>query len=171
MGYGTDTSDLATLKTGLACLSLTPAFRREDIATAMAATFPLTAAPLLGRHPAAARARIEMIERVMERAFVIPGINRPIGLDAIIGLVPVAGDLIAGAIGVWLVVEAAQLGVGKWTLARMLANVGIDTALGSIPVAGDLFDFLFKSNSMNLRLIRKHLDRHHPGTVVVDARR
>ena len=127
--------------------------------------------PALGNGPAAVRARVELIEQAMERAFVIPGINRAVGLDAVIGLVPVVGDLIAGAIGIWLVIEARKLGMSKWTQARMLANVGIDTALGAIPLAGDLFDLLFRSNSMNLRLIRKHLDRHHPGTATIVARR
>ena len=141
----------------------------------MAATFSdLTrdarAHPALGNGPAATRARVELIEHAMERAFVIPGINRAVGLDAVIGLIPVVGDLIAGAIGVWLVIEARNLGMSKWAQARMLANVGIDTALGSIPLAGDLFDLLFRSNSMNLKMIRKHLDRHHPGTSVVNAR-
>ena len=139
----------------------------------MAATYAFdrdTARRMLGSDVAAARLRIEMIERVLERAFVIPGINRAIGFDAIIGLIPVVGDLIAGAMGLYLVYEARNLGMAKWTLARMLANVGIDTAIGAIPVAGDLFDFLFRSNSKNLRLVKRHLDRHHPGSAVINAR-
>ena len=126
--------------------------------------------PAFGKTPAAVRARIEIIEHAMERAFVIPGINRAVGLDAVIGLIPVVGDLIAGAIGVWLVIEARNLGMSKWAQARMLANVGIDTTLGAIPLAGDVFDLFFRSNSKNLRLIRKHLDKHHPGTALVEAR-
>ena len=139
----------------------------------MAATYAFdrdTARRMLGSDVAAARLRIEMIERVLERAFVIPGINRAIGFDAIIGLIPVVGDVIAGAMGLYLVYEARNLGMAKWTLARMLANVGIDTAIGAIPVAGDLFDFLFRSNSKNLRLVKRHLDRHHPGSAVINAR-
>ena len=128
-----------------------------------------TARRLIGNDVAAARLRIEMMERVLERAFVIPGINRPVGLDSIIGLVPVAGDAIAGAMGLYLVWEARNLGMSKWTLARMLANVGMDTAVGAIPIAGDLLDFLFRSNSKNLRLIKRHLDKHHPATALVNA--
>ncbi len=123
----------------------------------------------LSRAPHDVRARVELIEKLMERAFVIPGINRRIGFDAIIGLIPVAGDIVAGAIGLWLVIEARNLGMSKFTLARMVGNVAIDTLLGSVPVAGDLFDFLFKSNSMNLKLILKHLDRHHPATAAIKA--
>jgi hypothetical protein len=125
---------------------------------------------LVGTDVAAARSRIEMLERVLERAFVIPGINRAIGLDAIMGLLPVAGDAIAGVMGLYLVWEARNLGMPKVTLVRMLANVGFDTAVGAIPLAGDLFDFLFRSNSKNLRLVKRHLDKHHPGTAIVNAR-
>ena len=135
-----------------------------------AAALPLTFQPIIGRHPAAARARIEMIERVMERAITIPGLRKPVGLHAVLNLFPVAGDLVAGAIGVWLVIEAKQLGVSRWTLARMLANVGIDTALGSVPVAGEVFDYFFRSNTLNLKLVKKHLDRRHPAMAVIDAR-
>ena len=139
----------------------------------MAATFAFdreAARRFIGNDVAAARLRIEMMERVLERAFVIPGINRPIGLDAILGLVPVAGDAIAGTMGLYLIWEARNLGLPKLTLARMLANVGFDTVVGSVPLVGDLFDFLFRSNSMNLRLIKRHLDKHHPGTATITAR-
>ena len=125
---------------------------------------------LIGTDPAATRLRIDMLERVLERAFVIPGINRGVGLDAIIGFVPVAGDVIAGAMGLYLVWEARNLGMSKWTIARMLANVGMDTTFGAIPLVGDIFDFLFRSNTKNLRLIKRHLDKHHPGTALVEAR-
>jgi len=125
---------------------------------------------LIGSDPMAVRLRIDMLERVLERAFVIPGLNRAVGLDAVIGLLPVFGDAIAGALGLYLVWEARNLGMSKFTMARMLANVGIDTAVGAIPLAGDLFDLLFRSNSKNLRLIKRHLDRHHPGTALVESR-
>ncbi|KPF74732.1 hypothetical protein IP88_07675 [alpha proteobacterium AAP81b] len=140
----------------------------------MATTFPAfdrtAAARLAGTGSAAVRARIELLESVLERAFVIPGLGRPIGLDSILGLLPVGGDLIAGAMGAYLVWEARNLGLPKWQIARMMANVGIDTALGAVPFAGDLFDFLFRSNSKNLRIIKRHLDKHHPATAVVPAR-
>lgn len=139
-----------------------------------AATFPAFDAsvlqPYLARDPAAARLRITMLERVLERAFVIPGLNRGVGLDAALGFVPVAGDMIAGAMGLYLVWEARNLGMSKVTVARMLMNVGMDTTLGAVPLVGDVFDFFFRSNTRNLRLIKRHLDRHHPGTVTIDAR-
>ena len=57
----------------------------------------------------------------------------------------------------------------RWQLWRMIANVGIDTAVGAVPVAGDLFDLLYRSNTRNLRIIRKHLDRHHPATRIIES--
>ncbi|MBF6601539.1 MAG: DUF4112 domain-containing protein, partial [Sphingorhabdus sp.] len=59
--------------------------------------------------------------------------------------------------------------MSKWQISRMAANVGIDTALGAIPLAGDVFDFFWRSNSRNLRIIRKHLDKHHPGTRTIEG--
>ena len=121
-----------------------------------------------GNDPLSVRRRIEGMEKLLERTFVIPVINRPVGLDALAGLVPVAGDFVAAALGLYIVWEARNLGMPKWQLARMAANVGFDTLLGSVPVAGDLFDFLYRSNSRNLKIVRRHLDRHHPGTAVME---
>jgi hypothetical protein len=122
----------------------------------------------LGRDPAAVRQRIEAMERLLERSFVIPGINRPIGLDALAGLVPVVGDLVTAAMGAYIVWEARNLGLPKWQVWRMAGNVAFDTAVGAVPVAGDVFDFLFRSNTSNLRIIKRHLDKHHPASRVID---
>jgi len=116
----------------------------------------------IGRDPIAVRRRIEAVEQVLERSFVIPGINRPVGLDAIAGLVPVLGDVVTAAMGAYIVWEASNLGLPKWKLWRMAGNVAFDTAVGAIPVAGDLFDLMFRSNTRNLRIVRRHLDRNHP---------
>ena len=123
----------------------------------------------LGRDATSIRRRIEALEALLERAFVIPGLNRPVGLDAIVGLVPVAGDFVAAALGFYIVWEARNLGMPKWQLARMLGHVGFDALVGAVPVAGDLFDFVYRSNSKNLRIISKHLDRHHPETATIDG--
>jgi hypothetical protein len=127
------------------------------------------AVPGIGRDAASVRQRIEMLERLLERSMTIPGTRIPIGLDAIAGLIPVAGDLITAAMGAWLIWEASNLGLPKWKLWRMAANVGIDAALGAVPVAGDLFDFAFRSNSKNLRIVKRHLDKHHPATRVLEG--
>ena len=124
--------------------------------------------PTLGRDPASVRKRIEALEHILERAWVIPGINRPVGLDVVLDILPVAGDAIGALLGSYLVWEARNLGMSKWQMARMFGNVGIDFLLGAIPVIGAVPDFLFRSNSYNLRIIRKHLDKHHPETVLID---
>jgi hypothetical protein len=125
--------------------------------------------PGFGRDPASIRRRIEAMEAMLEGLFVIPGTNRRVGLDSLVGLIPVVGDLATAAMGAWIVWEARNLGMSKWQITRMAANVGVDTLVGAIPFAGDIFDFLYKSNTKNLRIIRKHLDRHHPSTVTIDG--
>ncbi len=70
--------------------------------------------------------------------------------------------------GAYLIWEARNLGLPKWKIARMAGNVGVDTVLGFIPLVGDIFDFAFRSNSRNLKIVTRHLDRHHPATVTID---
>ena len=123
---------------------------------------PRPMAVSLGRDPASVRQRIEAMERLLERSFTIPGIRMPVGLDAVAGLIPVLGDLLAAGLGAYLIWEASNLGLPKWKLWRMAGNVAFDSAIGAVPVAGDLFDLLFRSNSRNLRIVKRHLDKHHP---------
>lgn len=130
---------------------------------------PLAAQLPLGSDPLSVRRRVEALERLLEGVIEIPVLRRKVGLDAIAGLIPVAGDLVTAAMGLYLVWEARNLGMSKWQLARMLGNVGVDSLVGAVPVAGDLFDLFYRSNSKNLRIIRKHLDRHHPGTKTINA--
>lgn len=125
--------------------------------------------PGLGNDPHSIRQRVEAMEQLLEGLFVIPGTNRRVGLDSMIGLVPVIGDLVTAAMGAWIVWEGKNLGMSKWQLTRMAANVGVDTLLGAIPFVGDAFDFFYKSNTKNLRIIRKHLDKHHPQTIIIDG--
>jgi hypothetical protein len=129
------------------------------------------AAPRLpiGRDPASIRRRIEAMEKLLERMFVIPGLNRPIGLDVILDLLPFAGDLIGTALGAWIVWEARSLGMPKWQIARMAGNIAIDTLLGAIPWVGAIPDFFFRSNSRNLRIILRWLDKHHPATGTIEG--
>lgn len=125
--------------------------------------------PGMGNHPQAVRMRVEAVEKLLERAFHIPGTKIPFGLDSVIGLVPVLGDLITAAMGAYMVWEARNLGMSKWQLIRMTTNVAIDTAIGAIPIVGDAFDLIWRSNSKNLRIIKKHLDKHHPGTRIIEG--
>ncbi|KZY57559.1 hypothetical protein A3736_05485 [Erythrobacter sp. HI0063] len=121
-----------------------------------------------GNDPISIRRRVEALELILERSFRIPGTNYPVGLDAIIGLVPVVGDLIAAAMASYIVWEGKNLGMPKWKLWRMGGNIAIDTAIGAIPLVGDAFDLAFRSNTKNLRIIRKHLDKHHPAARTLD---
>ena len=129
---------------------------------------PMRFALPTGRDPASIRARIETMERLLERSFMVPGTRFPVGLDALIGLVPVIGDFITTALGAYIVWEARNLGMSKWQLARMSTNVAADTALGLVPLVGDAVDLVFRSNSRNLKIIRRHLDKHHPETRVIE---
>ncbi len=130
---------------------------------------PLVADLPLGTDPLAVRRRVEALERLLEGMIEIPVLRRKVGLDAIAGVIPVAGDLVTAAMGLYLVWEARNLDMPRWQLWRMIANVGIDTAVGAVPIAGDLFDLLYRSNTRNLRIIRKHLDRHHPATRIIES--
>lgn len=124
----------------------------------------------VGRDPASVRRRIEAMERLLEGLFTVPGTNRRFGLDVVLDLIPVAGETVAAAMGAWMAWEARNLGMSKTQVARMFGNVGIDWLLGLIPFVGAIPDFFFRSNTRNLRIIKRHLDRHHPATAVVDQR-
>lgn len=115
------------------------------------------------------RQRIEAMEMLLERSFRIPGTNYPIGLDSIIGLIPVLGDIITTAMGAYIVWEARNLNIPKWKLWRMAGNIAVDTVVGAVPLVGDAADFVFRSNTRNLRIIKKHLDKYHPSTRVIEG--
>jgi hypothetical protein len=130
---------------------------------------PLRTSLPTGRDPASVRRRIEALEKVLEHGFRVPGIGYEFGLDAIVGLIPVIGDIIGASLGAYLVWEAKNLGLPKWKLWRMAGNVGFDTAVGLVPFAGDALDLLFRSNSRNLKIVKRHLDKHHPATRVLEG--
>ena len=123
----------------------------------------------LGGSPAEVRRRMDAMERLLERSLVIPGTKTGIGLDSVVGLVPVVGDAIAAALRAYILWEARNLGMPKWKLWRLAGNIAFDAAVGAVPVAGDLFDFVFRSNTRNMRIVRAHLDRHHPETRVIEG--
>lgn len=129
---------------------------------------PMTFALPTGNDAASVRARVIAMERLLERSFTIPGVNMPVGLDALVGLVPVLGDIVTAAMGAYIVWEARNLGLPKWKLARMGANVVFDTALGAIPLLGDAADLLFRSNTRNLKILLKHIDKHHPQARLIE---
>ena len=123
----------------------------------------------LDNSPQSVRARVEALEKVMEGLIAIPGTNRKVGLDVILDFVPVVGPTAAAAIGAYLAWEARNLGMSKMAMTRMAGNIGVDWLLGLIPWVGAVPDFFFRSNTRNLRIIKRHLDRHHAGTATIDA--
>lgn len=104
-------------------------------------------------------ARLEALAKLLDVAFVLPGTNIRYGIDGIIGLIPVVGDVITTAIQLWLVKEARALGAPWHITARMLGNVALDGAIGIVPFVGDAFDVMFRANIRNMRMLRKWLDK------------
>jgi hypothetical protein len=104
-------------------------------------------------------ARLDAIARLLDVAFVLPGTNIRYGVDGIIRLVPVVGDLIASAFSLWLVREARALGAPWHVTGRMLANVALEGTIGLVPVAGDAFDVMFRANIRNMRILRSWMEK------------
>ena len=95
--------------------------------------------------------------RLLDEAFKIPIINYRVGLEPILGLIPVLGDFSGFLLSGYLIVRAARLGLPRELVVRMIVNALLDAAIGSIPVVGDIFDFFWKVNKRNLRLVERYL--------------
>jgi hypothetical protein len=134
------------------------------MATPQAAVFDKVLAP----DKAETLARIEMLAHVMDSALVVPGTRIRLGLDSIVGLVPGIGDLASALVSSYIVWEARRLGLPRWKVARMVANIAVDTTIGAIPLVGDVMDVFFKSNRRNLKILRDHLDKD-AGRGIIDA--
>jgi hypothetical protein len=106
-------------------------------------------------------ARLDALAKLLDVAFILPGTNIRYGIDGLIGLIPVIGDLITTAISLWLVREARALGAPWHITARMLANVAVDGVVGMVPLAGDAFDVMFRANVRNVRMLKRWMDRQH----------
>ena len=104
-------------------------------------------------------ARLDAVAKLLDIAFIVPGTRIRYGIDGIIGLIPVVGDIIATAFSLWLVREARALGAPWHITARMLGNVAVQGVVGAVPVAGDAFDVLFRANMRNVRMLRRWMDR------------
>ena len=106
------------------------------------------------------RERLTRLAWLLDSSIPIPGTRLTIGLDALIGLFPVVGDVVGVALSSYILKEAAALGVSRSILARMAFNVAVEGLVGMIPFAGDVFDAAFKANQRNVRLLNDYLD--HP---------
>ena len=128
--------------------------------------------PGFGGDPDSVRQRVEAMEKLLEHLVVVPGIRRDVGLDVILDLVPVVGDIAAAAMGAYIIWEARNLKMSRWQMARMSANVALNWLLGLfsiVPVVGVIPTMLFRSNSMNLKIIKRHLEKHYPAGVTIEA--
>jgi hypothetical protein len=105
------------------------------------------------------RERLARLAWLLDSSIPFPGTSFSVGLDALIGLLPVAGDLVGMLLSGYIVKQAAALGVSRSILARMALNVAVEGLIGMIPFAGDLFDAAFKANQRNVRLLGAYLDQ------------
>ncbi len=116
-----------------------------------------------------ARERLITLTRLMDSAINVPMLRTTVGLDALLGLVPVAGDLLSAAIGVYLITQARELGASRWLQAKMIRNLVVDAAVGSVPLAGDVFDVYFRAHRRNLKLLQAELGEPYFDAPNVDA--
>lgn len=101
--------------------------------------------------------RLRGLSHVLDNAIAIPGLGYRVGLDPLIGLLPGGGDIMAGLISIYVVAEAARLGVPAATLGRMGINILIEVLMGTFPVVGDFFDVVWKANARNVDLLERHI--------------
>jgi hypothetical protein len=108
---------------------------------------------------------LEVLAKLMDSQFRIPGTNIRFGLDSLIGLVPGAGDFSTLLVSGYMIITLAQNGASSYVLARMTLNIMLDAPFGSIPVVGDIFDVAFKANQRNMNLVREHyIEGRHQGS-------
>ena len=101
--------------------------------------------------------RLRHLAYLLDNAFRIPGIGYRIGIEPIIGLVPVIGDTIGYLLAAYLIAQARRFGAPTSMITRMLMNATLDFVVGTIPVIGDIFDFLYKPNARNMRMLERYL--------------
>ena len=108
---------------------------------------------------------INNLTHLLDNSVRVPGTNYKFGIDPIIGIIPVYGDIITFIISSVLVVGMARKGVSGKIIIMMVGNILFDTVVGAVPILGDLFDFQFKANKRNLKLLKKHQEEgKHQGS-------
>ena len=107
---------------------------------------------------------LDVLAKLMDSQFKIPGTNIRFGLDPLIGLVPGAGDFVTFLVSGYMMTILAKNGASGFVLARMTLNILIDALVGSIPLLGDVFDVAFKANRRNMKLMHEHyVEGRHKG--------
>ncbi len=102
--------------------------------------------------------RTRSVARILDESVRVPGTNFRIGIDPVLGILPVSGDIVAALLSLYIVLEAARIGVPPRTLARMGFNIAVDTAVGSVPILGTLFDAVWKANVWNVALLEEQIE-------------
>ncbi|MDQ3949000.1 MAG: DUF4112 domain-containing protein [Gemmatimonadota bacterium] len=102
---------------------------------------------------------IRQLARLLDAAVRVPGTNIRFGLDAVLGLIPGAGDIAGGLLSTFIILQAGKVGAPRSVLARMVMNVAIDSVVGAVPILGDLFDVGWKSNLRNTELLERYVAR------------
>jgi hypothetical protein len=106
----------------------------------------------------AALDRARALASLLDDGVELPVVGTKVGLDPVLGLLPVSGDIVSGVLSLYIPLEAARLGVPMTTIVRMLANVGVDVAVGAVPVLGTLFDLFWRANRRNVDLLEEYVD-------------
>lgn len=141
----------------------------DDIVSDPAAEFDFEAAYDLPESvDRAAIERMRLVARVFDDLVQVPGTNVGLGLDPLLGAVPVVGDAVSAGVSLYVVLEAANLGVSYATLLRMLGNVALDAGGGMIPYVGTVFDAAFRANKRNLELVLADLAESGGGAEPVE---
>jgi hypothetical protein len=123
----------------------------------MARPTPLAPAPDVGTAGLERLERLRRLGYLLDNSIPIPGTNFRVGLESIVGLVPGVGDLVGGGFSIYILLEAARMGVPASLLSRMGWNLLVDVVVGAVPLLGDLFDAGFKANLRNLALLDRHV--------------
>lgn len=129
----------------------------HDRTSGLAGEFDAAVGSLPDSVDRAAVERMRLVARVLDESIRIPGTDFRVGIDPVIGVLPVAGDVVTAGLSLYIVLESARLGVSYRTVLRMLANISLDVAGGAIPFVGDVFDAVWKANKRNLELALEDL--------------
>ena len=109
--------------------------------------------------------RLKRLSHNLDEAFTIPGTERKIGIDPIIGLIPGGGDLIGGALSIYIMHAGIRMGMPRSVIIRMFGNIALEFIIGCIPIIGDLFDAMWKSNQKNVKLIEDSIISEEKNTI------
>lgn len=122
-------------------------------------TTPAAPPPGMASYSSGSEARLEILARLLDSRWRVPGTGIRFGADALMSLLPGLGPVVSTAVSAYIIWEARRLGVSGGTLLRMIGNVGLDSLISSVPLAGSIGDVFFRANLRNMALLRRHLAR------------